>query len=506
MKPKNGPLSFVVLTSNWIECRIVFDIIFRGGDIIDGTGAPRVRADLVVQGDTIAFIGDARSLCASRNIDATGLVLAPGFIDCHAHDDRAVLETPHMAPKISQGVTTVINGNCGISLAPYKNTPGDPPMPLRTVEPRFRFDSFAHYLDALDANPPALNVATLVGHTSLRVRHQADLNRAATPAETEAMRAAASRALEDGAIGLSSGTFYPPAFAAPAEEIVGVGRDLKRWGGVYTSHMRTEGDGVAEAIEETAGIAKALDVPLVISHHKVTGKANFGRTRETLAQIALLQQTQPICLDCYPYTASSSLLRRERLTLCDEILITYSKTEPDAAGSNVTDLAKQWGCTREDALDRVMPGMGMFFFMDEDDVRRVLSFPATMIGSDGIPSDDYPHPRLWGTFTRLLGHYSRDTGLVPLEQMVHKMTGLTACNFGLQGRGELKVGYCADITVFDPVKVRDRATYLDPEVASEGISHVLVNGTPVWGPEGATGARPGRCLRRTGNPVTPPSH
>ena len=446
-------------------------------------------------------MGDAHGLSAKLDIDATGLVLAPGFIDCHAHDDRAVLETPDMVPKISQGVTSVINGNCGISLAPYKNTPGDPPLPLRAVEARFQFSSFAHYLDALDASPPALNVAALIGHTSLRVRHQADLDRAATEAETEAMRAEASQALADGAIGLSSGTFYPPAFAATAAEIIGVGRDLKLWGGVYTSHMRTEGDGVTEAIEETAGIAKALDVSLVISHHKVTGKANFGRTRDTLAQIALLQKTQPICLDCYPYTASSSLLRRERLALCDEILITYSKSEPDAAGRNITDLAEKWSCTREEALDRVMPGMGMFFFMDEDDVRRVLSFPSTMIGSDGIPSDDYPHPRLWGTFTRLLGHYSRDIGLTTLEQMVHKMTGLTARNFGIDGRGELRVGYAADITVFDPFKVRDRANYLDPEVASEGIAYVLVNGILVWGPNGATGARPGRCLRRTGGRV-----
>lgn len=479
-----------------LKVATMYDIIFRGGHVIDGTGAPRVRADVGVQGDTIAFIGDASQLSAALNIDASGLVLAPGFIDCHAHDDRAVLDTPDMRPKVSQGVTTVINGNCGISLAPYKNTPGEPPLPLRAVEPHLQFDNFAHYLDALDASPAALNVASLVGHTSLRVRHQADLSRAATPAETEAMRAEASRALQDGAIGLSSGTFYPPAFTAPAAEIIGVGRDLKRWGGVYTAHMRTEGDGVAQAIEETAAIAKALDVTLVISHHKVTGKANYGRTRETLAQIALLQKTQPICLDCYPYIASSSLLRMERLALCDEILITYSKSEPQAAGTNVTELAKQWGCTREEALERVMPGMGMFFFMDEDDVRRVLSFAPTMIGSDGIPSDDYPHPRLWGTFTRLLGHYSRDASLLPLEQMVHKMTGLTARNFGLKKRGELKVGYAADITVFDPVTVRDRATYLEPEVASEGIAHVLVNGTPVWGPEGATGARPGRCLRR----------
>lgn len=479
----------------------MFDVILRGGEVIDGTGAPRLRADVALQGGAIAFIGDAAGLRAHRDVDVAGLVVAPGFIDSHAHDDRAVLETPGMAPKISQGVTTVVNGNCGISLAPYRQSGGDPPLPLRAIEPRWRFAAFGDYLDALDAAPAAVNVASLVGHTALRAVHQADLDRPATEAEIAAMRAAANAALEQGAIGLSTGTFYPPAAAAPPEEIIGVGRDLARFGGVYATHMRTEGDGVLEAIEESATIARELDVKLVISHHKVIGKPNFGRTRETLARIGSLGQAQKICLDCYPYTASSSLLRKERLAISDEILITFSRSEPKTAGRKLSDLAREWQCSREQALDRVMPGMGMYFFMDEDDVQRVLRYADTMIGSDGIPSDDYPHPRLWGTFTRLLGHYSRDLGLFPLEETVHKMTGMTAHAFGLAGRGEIREGFAGDVTVFDPATVRDIATYLDPQQPSAGIAHVFVNGTAVWEQGRATGAQPGRSLRRGGATV-----
>jgi len=480
----------------------MFDLILRGGDVIDGTGAARYRADVAVQGGEIVFIGDAVGQRAHRELDVAGMSVAPGFIDSHAHDDRAVLETPGMAPKISQGVTTVVNGNCGISLAPYKQSGGDPPLPLRTVDPQWRFAAFGQYLDALDATPAAVNVASLVGHTALRAVHQADLDRPATEAEVEAMRQAANAALEQGAIGMSTGTFYPPAASAPTEEIIGVGRDLKQFGGVYATHMRTEGDGVIEAIEESAQIARALDVRLVISHHKVIGKPNFGRTRETLARIGELGRSQKICLDCYPYTASSSLLRAERLAISDEILITYSRSEPKSAGRKLSDLAQEWQCSRAEALARVMPGMGMYFFMDEGDVQRVLAYRDTMIGSDGIPSDDYPHPRLWGTFTRLLGHYSRDLGLLTLEQTVHKMTGMTAHAFGLAGRGEIREGHAADITVFDPRTVKDVATYLDPRQPSAGIAHVFVNGQAVWEHGAATGIRPGQSLRRRARNTT----
>lgn len=474
------------------------DLLLRGGTVIDGTGAARFAADVGVVDGVIAFVGEGLGpeTCVAREVlDATGLVVAPGFIDSHAHDDWAVLARPDLPAKVSQGVTTVINGNCGNSLAPYPPQ-GVPPLPLREVDPRYRFASFAAYLDHLQAHPASVNVASLVGHTALRVCHMQDLGRPATPAETRAMREAADAALQAGALGLSTGTFYPPAAAATPEEIIAVGAGLAACGGVYATHMRDEGDRVMEAIDEAAGIAAALGVQLVVSHHKVIGTANFGRTAQTLEKLRLLARTQRICQDCYPYTASSSLLRMERLALCDDIIITSSRALPECAGARLSELVARWQCSREEALARVMPGTGMYFMMDEADVRRVLAEPSTLIGSDGISADAYPHPRLWGSFARVLGHYSRELGLFPLEAAVHKMTGATAHAFGLRGRGLIQVGCAADIAVFDAKSVADRATYLAPTVPAIGIEHVFVNGTAVWVSGSGTGARPGRCLRR----------
>jgi N-acyl-D-amino-acid deacylase len=310
------------------------------------------------------------------------------------------------------------------------------------------------------------------------------------------MRAAVREALQAGALGMSSGTFYPPAAAAPARELVQVGADLQAAGGVYATHLRNEGDEVLEAIDEAATVAKALGVPLVISHHKVMGVRNFGRTEQTLRRIALLRELQPVCMDCYPYTASSSLLRPERLAQSDEIIVTSSRSTPEAAGRSITQLAGEWDCSREEALRRVMPGTGVYFMMHEDDVRRVLAEPTAMIGSDGISSDAHPHPRLWGTFARVLGRYCRDEQLFSLESAVHKMTGLTARAFGLRGRGELKPGNAADLALFDPGAIADRATYEQPRIACEGMVGVWVNGICVWHEGRSTGALPGQCLRR----------
>lgn len=472
------------------------DLLLRGGTVIDGTGAPRFVADVGVVGGVITFVGDGRGCEAREVLNVAGLAVAPGFIDSHAHDDWAVLAQPAMAPKVSQGVTTVVNGNCGNSLAPYRRGTV-PPLPLRAVASEYQFPTFPAYMDQLEAADLSVNVASLVGHTALRVTHVRDLDRPASPDETAAMRRATREAMEAGALGLSTGTFYPPAAAATAAEIVEVGQDLADWGGVYATHMRDEGDRVLESIDEATRIAAQLRVNLVISHHKVVGARNFGRTADTLQKIDLLRQSQPICMDCYPYTASSSLLRVERLALCKDVIITSSRTLPEAAGRSLESLVAQWGCTREEALRRVMPGTGMYFLMNEDDVARVLSHPATMIGSDGISSDAYPHPRLWGAFTRVLGPYCRDQKLFPLETAVRKMTGMTAQAFGLTDRGKVEAGYMADLVVFDPRSVADLATYDKPEQPSQGISMVFVNGQCVWRHGEHTGARPGRVLRHT---------
>jgi N-acyl-D-amino-acid deacylase len=471
------------------------DLILGGGTVVDGTGGPRFGADVGVLNGRIAFVGDSGPWRAPSRIDVTGLAVAPGFIDTHAHDDWAVLATPRMEPKVSQGVTTVVNGNCGNSLAPYP--PGmERPLPLREVAPEYQFASFAQYMDALERCPAAVNVASLIGHTTLRAVHVPDLEREARPAEIEAMRSDVEAALASGALGMSSGTFYPPAAAATPNEIARVGVDLKRYGGVYATHMRDESDAVLEAIEESASIATRLDVPLIVSHHKVVGVRNFGRTAQTLDRLSLMAQRQPLCLDCYPYTASSSMLRIERLEMSEDVIVTSSRSEPAAAGRSIAGLAQKWNCTPRQAMQRVMPGTGIYFVMHEEDVARVVAHPLSIIGSDGISSDAFPHPRLWGTFPRVIGRYSRELGRLSLEAAIHKMTGKSAAALGLADRGRLAPDCCADIVVFDAERIADAATYADPQRPAQGISHVFVNGTCVWRNGQHTGARPGMPIRR----------
>jgi N-acyl-D-amino-acid deacylase len=474
---------------------MTLDMLIAGAEVIDGTGAPRYKADVGVIGERIAFVGEGKGMRAAQTVDGSGCIVAPGFIDSHAHDDLAVLSWPELTAKTSQGVTTVVNGNCGNSLAPYRRG-SMRPLPLRQVDEAFQFESFSDYVQAIESRPAAVNVASFIGHTALRACYVDDLSREAHPREIKAMRAATAAALSEGCLGLSTGTFYPPAAAATPEEIVAIGRDLAEAGGLYATHMRDEGDRIMEALDESAHIARELGVPLIVSHHKVMGKANFGRTAETLRRIGAMSREQPVCLDCYPYTASSSLLRLERLAMCEDIIVTSSRSLPGAAGQKLSVLAAQWECTREDAMRRVMPGTGIYFMMDEADVRRVLAYPASVIGSDGISMDDHPHPRLWGAFARVLGHYSREVQLFPLETAVHKMTGATARIYGLADRGEIKVGKAADLVVFDAARIAERATYAAPAEPAQGISNVFVNGRLVWDGRASTQARPGRFLRR----------
>ena len=471
--------------------------ILRGGDIIDGTGAPRFRADLTISGDRIAALGRAEPAAGMREIDCAGKVVAPGFIDVHTHDDRALLSNPEMAMKASQGVTTVVTGNCGISLAPLiPDRPPPPPFDLIGEAADFRYPRFADYLAALDAAPPAVNAACLVGHSALRLGAMAVLDRPAEKTEIEAMRGRLKEALDAGAIGMSSGLYYPPASHAPPAEIEALAALLGPEGAVYATHMRDEGEQVADSLEESFAAGRAGHMPVVISHHKVTGRENFGRTAETLPLIEAAMARQQVGLDAYPYVASSTVLRPDRLAPATRVLVTWSKSVPEAAGRDLAAIAAEWGVGLEDAARRLQPAGAIYWMMDEADVRRVLAFPHTMIGSDGLPHDLHPHPRLWGTFARVLGHYSREVGLFPLEEAVRRMTTLPARRFGLSGRGRLAEGAAADVTVFDPATVADRATFETPTLPAAGIAQVFVNGRPVWSDERSTGERPGRALRR----------
>jgi len=479
-----------------------YDLIVRNATIVDGTRAPRFAGAIGVRGGKIARVGDLGAARADTEIDAAGRVAAPGFIDAHTHDDRLLLSDPAMTPKVSQGVTTVITGNCGISLAHSPARHGaaiTPPLDLLDGEGDwFRFPSFAAYREELAARPAALNAACLVGHTTFRVATMDTLERPATAAEIAKMREMARESLASGAIGVSTGTAYPPAAAAPTEEIIEVCRPLTELAGLYVTHMRNEDDRVTESIEETCLIGRELEVPVVISHHKTVGVKNHGRSTETLALIAERMRSQAIGLDCYPYIASSTVLRYDRLAQSTRIIITWSKPHPEFSGVDLDEVARRLGVSQAEAVERIKPAGAIYFMLDEADVQRILAFEETMVGSDGLPHDAKPHPRLWGTFPRVLGHYSRDLKLFPLETAVYKMTGLTAAKFRLEGRGVLRAGNWADITIFDPATVIDTADFDRSTERARGIDTVIVNGTPVWRGGRPTGARPGRVLANAG--------
>ncbi len=501
-----------------------YDILVRNGTVIDGRGAPAARADIAVVGTRIARLSTTPLSpdSAFRVIDATGLVVTPGFIDAHLHIDP-LLRLPSAESSVRQGVTLALGGPCG-----------DSPWPFGT------------YLDSADRAGLGMNVAYLVGHNTIRRVVMGTADRAPTPDELSRMRAMVARAMSEGAFGLSTGLRYVPGTYASTDEVVALAQVAADSGGIYATHLREEGVGLIGAVAEALEIGRRAHVPVEISHHKAIGRAMWGSSVRTLAMIDSARAAgTDVALDQYPYTASStglsvlvptwalaggdSALRRRvgepvlrdsiRRGIVENLLndrgggdlrrVQFSRVPWDSSleGRTLHDWAVRRGIepVPERAADLVLEGVlnggasMVFHVIDEADVRRILAHPQTMIGSDGRltrPGEGVPHPRSYGTFPRVLGRYVRDERVLTLEEAVHKMTGLPAERLRLHDHGCVQVGCVADLTLFDAATVGDVGTYEDPHRYPRGIVYVLVNGVPVVERGEMTSAHPGRVLRR----------
>ena len=488
------------------------DLVIRNARILDGTGAPAFPGDLAVDGERITAVGTAPT-AGRREIDARGLTPCPGFIDTHSHDDGALLRVPEMRFKLAQGVTTVVNGNCGFSVAPAIGDArrmiassailalGDVPL---------AWDDLDGYREAVARARPAVNAIALVGMGTLRYAALGNHHGAPTAEALAQMRGWMARAMAQGACGLSTGLIYEPNRWAATEEIAALCEEIAPYGGVYATHMRDEGVGLLNSVEEALRIGEMAGCAVHISHHKASGRAAWGLVDASLARIdAARAAGRDVTFDVYPYTASSTRLEAlVRLGMLEEdpaaanlLRIAYCPGHPEYQGRTVQQLADAWNVSPAEAADTILSGPGretliISFSMDEGDVEANIRHPAAMIGSDGLPVlEGLPHPRLFGTFPRVLARYVRERGLVPLAEAVRRMTSLPAWRFGLAGRGVIAPGNFADLVLFDPETVRDTATWDDPMREPEGIALVVVNGAVAYENGHQTDARAGRLLR-----------
>lgn len=478
------------------------DFVIKNATIIDGRGNPSFTGGIAVDREKIIAIGNISNFQPCDEFDALGLIVAPGFIDTHTHDDTAVISNRHMLMKLSQGVTTVITGNCGISLTPIngeKLTYPTPPLDLIGAKENFKFPTIMEYFDELESHPPAVNIATLIGHTSIRLITM-NLNpyRAAHADEIITMKKILDLAMQQGAIGLSTGLNYPSAIQSTANEIQEVASVIHQYNGIYTTHMRDESDSIIDSINETIEIARFGKIPTFISHIKAAGINNFGRSTEIINKLLLSDEI--IGADMYPYTTASTVLLENWVKLSKEVTIIWSGSEPTAKNKTLKNICNDWNCSVEDVIQRLQPAIAIYDAMDENDMRNFMLCNKVMFGSDGIASgsdlccifghhannceillpntaDEIAcHPRLWGTFPRILGKYVRRENLFSLEQAIYKMTALPAKIFGFAKRGEIKVGNYADIVIFDPLSVEDKADLINSRMQSVGIKWVFVNG------------------------------
>jgi len=489
------------------------EIAIVNGRVVDGSGKPAWQADVLISNDRITRVGriGKDELSDAHVIDAAGLVVAPGFIDIHAHADFALLQNGLAPHKINQGVTTEIIGNCGTGPTPAN------------AEVKQYFDSFLRfmfgpietegwstigdYFEVLEKQGIAINTAYHVPHGIVRMYVMGMESREPTTEEMERMKELVRQGMRDGAIGLSTGLIYPPGSFSKTDELVELAKVAGEFGGLYASHIRDEGDRLHEAMAEAIEIGERAGVAVQIAHHKAVGRRNWGRVSES---IKLIEEARKrgldITTDQYPYTASSTILgailAEEGLGEPSDILIASTKYDHSLEGKRLDEIIAESGKEAEEAVYDLMGREEgavtvVAFGMCEEDVKTVMRHPTTSIGSDGIELETgKPHPRVYGTFPRVLGKYVRDEEVLSLEEAISKMTSLPAKKLGLKDRGLLAEGRFADIAVFDPQKIRDRATYEDPHQFPEGIHHVLVNGEFAIHNRRQTANRPGKVLRR----------
>lgn len=526
----------------------MYDLIIGGGSLVDGTGAPAIRADLGVAGGRIVAIGDLKAASAAQRVDATDRIVCPGFIDTHTHSEISVLANPDAPAKIRQGVTTEIVGNCGFTAFPLveatREMARDFSVPV-LGHPEIEWDwlDLGGYFERLERERCAVNVATLVGQGTLRNAVLGFDKRAPNPAELTRMQSLLERAMEQGAFGLSTGLSYPPGMFADTAEIVELCRVVSRKGGLYATHLRNQSDLVEEAVEEALEIGMRAEVPVVISHHKAAGERNWGKVKNTLAMLDRAHAAgRRTASDVYPYLSGMSTMlpvlppwvleggvdemlarlrddemrkkiRRDfetglpgwenKATVLgwDNVVISSVATEKnrDLAGISVRAAAERRGKDDLELLfDLLVEEGGMVGRRSiqccEEDVLAVLTHSRTMIGSDGLDVEN-PHPRQYGCFARVLGEYVREKRALGLESAIHKMTGLSASTFGFSDLGLLKTGMRADVVVFDAAAIRDEGTYADPSRHPSGIDWVFVGGKAAVAEGKPTGARNGQVLR-----------
>ena len=461
------------------------DTVIRNATIIDGTGAERFTGDVTIEDGHISEVGSS-SGAAAVEVDATGLVLAPGFVDVHTHDDGALLQHPDMAFKISQGCTSVVVGNCGFSAIPA--VPGENTLDLSGVQANW--SDLDGYRQNVENSGPALNAMMLVGHNTIRSLEMGNERRAPNDQELERMQQHVELAMEQGACGFSTGLVYRPGRWSDTDEVLELAKIVAPFDGIYATHMRNENDQLLEAVDEALEIGMKAGVAVQISHHKAAGKRNWGKVEESLAKVdAAVAEGAEVTLDVYPYTAGSGPMVQyfdidnPNPELAQAIQLASCPAFRHYEGRMLVDIAAELGITAPEAVRHVLTApdgkktICIQHVMDEGDVVSNLRHDRVMIGSDGLPDlTGRPHPRLFGTFPRVLGRYVREQGVVDLESAVRRMTSLSCDVHGLSGRGRITEGNWADLVLFDPDVVIDVASYEDPKRESVGIRNVWVNG------------------------------